>query len=392
MLVVGLFGYRFLEIARQRSRSMKILVVLAASMLSLEVLVEPFGADTHRQLERKVRQHMGKTGKSLLEAAEEVLLRPSDAIVQPLGLPAMHSHEIYPQKLVTQHPMVGYLHLTVANLTHECEDMIVCSMTCIEPPKVVQTLTDFFALTSRKMHIVGPVVRLWKTTEQTMAEQSPGVASFIDGLLQMHGRQSMVYISFGTVFWSSQPEMVWTLLDVLLEKSIPFIMAQASPLCQLPEHVAQKVRTSRIGLITPWAPQQLILEHPATGWFVTHGGFNSILESVHAGVPMICWPFAADQPLNTVQLTENLDIAYELLEVRTGEPGLKPIYRTGKAPKGTLAAVREETRAVLDRAFGEDGARKRGNILKLREVSLGMWAERGAGRLAAEEMLSSIGL
>ena len=105
--------------------------------------------------------------------------------------------------------------------------------------------------------------------------------------------------------------------------------------------------------------------------------------------PRICWPFEADQPLNTIHLTENLDVAYELLEVRTGD-GLRPIYRTGRAPTGTLEAVRTEASAVLEKAFGEDGWRKRENIRKLREVALGLWNEDGEARVAAKELLSSL--
>lgn len=201
-------------------------------------------------------------------------------------------------------------------------------------------------------------------------------------------------------------------------------MAHASPFSNVPDEVNERVKASGAGLIVPWAPQQAILEHSvrlprspiwslltitqATGWFVTHGGFNSIVESVYAGVPMyvrldpsrctiklssshhrICWPFSADQPLNTVHLTENLDVAYELLEVRTGD-GLKPVYRTGKAPIGTLEAVRAEAAAVLEKAFGGDGDRKRANIRKIREVSLELWQPRGASAVAAEQLLDSL--
>ena len=132
------------------------------------------------------------------------------------------------------------------------------------------------------------------------------------------------------------------------------------------------------------------------------------MEAIDAGIPLyvrhilklsgwmvliivirICWPFGADQPINTIHLTENLDVAYELLEVRTGE-GLKPLYRTGQAPAGTLDAVRAETITVLENAFGEDGARKRANIQKLKEASLGLWDEGGASRLAAEQLLDSL--
>jgi UDP-glucoronosyl and UDP-glucosyl transferase len=48
-------------------------------------------------------------------------------------------------------------------------------------------------------------------------------------------------------------------------------------------------------LVKGWAPQVSILSHPATGAFMTHCGWNSILESLTAGVPMLTWPFAAEE-------------------------------------------------------------------------------------------------
>ena len=47
-----------------------------------------------------------------------------------------------------------------------------------------------------------------------------------------------------------------------------------------------------------WAPQMQILKHPATGGFLSHCGWNSILETVCAGVPILAWPSAAEQHLN----------------------------------------------------------------------------------------------
>lgn len=76
----------------------------------------------------------------------------------------------------------------------------------------------------------------------------------------------------------------------------------ADPLGYLPEGFIE--RTNGTGLLVPlWAPQVEILNHAAVGGFMSHCGWNSTLESVAAGVPMVAWPLFAEQRLNAVMLS-----------------------------------------------------------------------------------------
>ncbi|XP_045828575.1 putative UDP-glucose flavonoid 3-O-glucosyltransferase 3 [Trifolium pratense] len=65
-------------------------------------------------------------------------------------------------------------------------------------------------------------------------------------------------------------------------------------------------RMAKIGRVIGWAPQAQILAHQATGGFVSHCGWNSILESIYFGVPVATWPLFADQQTNAFQLVGEL--------------------------------------------------------------------------------------
>lgn len=71
-------------------------------------------------------------------------------------------------------------------------------------------------------------------------------------------------------------------------------------------------RTAGRGKIIGWAPQVAILSHQAVGGFVSHCGWNSVLESLWFGVPIATWPLYAEQQFNAFELVMELELAVEI--------------------------------------------------------------------------------
>jgi hypothetical protein len=93
----------------------------------------------------------------------------------------------------------------------------------------------------------------------------------------------------------------------------------------------------------------------------------------------ICWPFGADQPAAAAHVTENLNVAFELFQVRTGD-GLKPLHRNGLTPQGTREAVGIEIRQTIDLCRSEEGQEMRSNAERFKAKFATAWEEDGTAR------------
>lgn len=71
-------------------------------------------------------------------------------------------------------------------------------------------------------------------------------------------------------------------------------------------------RTSGYGKMIGWAPQVAVLRHSAVGGFVSHCGWNSVLESIWYGVPIAAWPLFAEQQVNAFELVKHLGLGVEI--------------------------------------------------------------------------------
>ncbi|KAE9617407.1 putative isoflavone 7-O-glucosyltransferase [Lupinus albus] len=160
---------------------------------------------------------------------------------------------------------------------------------------------------------IGPV-----TSAPCVEEDKNGCLSWLDS----QPSQSVVLLSFGSLGRFSRNQLKE--IAIGLEKSeqrFLWVVRSDSDEESLEELLPQGFleRTKEKGMVVKnWAPQAAILSHDSVGGFVTHCGWNSVLEAVCEGVPMVAFPLYAEQKLNRVVLVEEMKVALALKESKDG--------------------------------------------------------------------------
>ncbi|KAH9901483.1 UDP-Glycosyltransferase/glycogen phosphorylase [Cubamyces lactineus] len=351
------------------------------STLAIFYLFGPEKLGGKGNISAKAEIEAKRTGRPYEEIVREWCFVPKGEIVRVPAMPPMYDYEYHPQDFVIPDELGVHIFPRVFETLQSCDGIILFTPESYEP-EAVAAMKAWMVERGRSAYVCGPLLPTGSqaaVNEKKQSKETVEIEEFLNTTLKTSGEKSLLYISFGSMFWPVKtPEKLWAFLDVVIERNIPFILSHASPFAgTIPDAVREKVKLYGKGLLSPWTPQQTILDHPATGWFVAHGGHNGVTEAISAGVPLILWPFEGDQPLNAVHMTDNLQVAYELIEVRTGH-GLHKIYRNGRKPVGTIDAVKDEARDILAKAFGEDGAQKRERLKALTQALKHEWEEGGS--------------
>ncbi|KAF5180698.1 7-deoxyloganetic acid glucosyltransferase [Thalictrum thalictroides] len=131
--------------------------------------------------------------------------------------------------------------------------------------------------------------------------------------------KSVVYISFGSSALMTHKEMIeiWHGLVNSRKRFLwvirPDSIEDDDKKCQIPEELTEGTKDK--GYMVEWCPQEQVLVHPAVGGFVTHSGWNSTLESIIAGLPMVCWPLMGDQQINSRYVSEVWKIGLDMKDI-----------------------------------------------------------------------------
>ncbi|XP_055356956.1 uncharacterized protein LOC129602038 [Paramacrobiotus metropolitanus] len=157
---------------------------------------------------------------------------------------------------------------------------------------------------------IGPL-----TTPSDSAVDNDGLAEKIMQWMDKQKERSVVYFSLGSIAVISKEQTV-QIANALMSLNRPFVWS-LRPFLQvhLPEGMkgqsADSFNPDSKYLIIPWTPQKRILSHKATALFVSHCGWNSTLETVSFGVPIVAWPMFGDQHFNAV-LVEQVGIGLKV--------------------------------------------------------------------------------
>ncbi|KAI4305814.1 hypothetical protein L6164_029157 [Bauhinia variegata] len=168
--------------------------------------------------------------------------------------------------------------------------------------------------------------------------------------------KSVIYVNYGSVTVMSEhhlKEFAWGLAN----SKHPFLwivrpdVVMGKGNANLPQEFLDDIKDR--GFIASWCPQSQVLAHPSIGVFLTHCGWNSTLESIGAGVPIICWPFFAEQQTNCryactrwgIGMEVNHDVKRAEIEALVNE-AIKG--ERGKKMRQTVSEWKEKALAATD--------------------------------------------
>ncbi|KAL5704329.1 hypothetical protein ACHQM5_022772 [Ranunculus cassubicifolius] len=220
----------------------------------------------------------------------------------------------------------------------------------------------------------------WGEKIITMAPTVPSISSS-NGLnpdlsssikwLNTKEAKSVVYVSFGSVFGLGEVQLEELASGIKLSNKNLLWVVKDGDESKLAMNVKDEM--SEKGLVVSWCPQWDVLAHDAVGCFITHCGWNSTLEALSLGVPMIGMPMYMDQTTNAKFIQDVWKVGVRAKKNEQGIVGREVIWNCVKN--------------VME---GERGAEIRKNADRFKELAKEAISEGGSSDRAIDKFIASL--
>lgn len=173
-------------------------------------------------------------------------------------------------------------------------------------------------------------------------------SSYVINWLDKCANDSVLYVCFG-----SQKVLTMAQIEALklgLERSKTNFIWVVKSMAE-EDHGFENRVANRGLVVRGWAPQMEILSHKAVGGFLSHCGWNSLLEGLLAGVMFLAWPMEADQFLNARLLVDDLGLAVRVCEGEDTGPDPNDLARTISEYVGSNLPERDRAKVMRQKAF-----------------------------------------
>ncbi|XWS54738.1 hypothetical protein CRYUN_Cryun10bG0114700 [Craigia yunnanensis] len=228
-------------------------------------------------------------------------------------------------------------------------------------PEIVEYMSKFCPIKT-----VGPLFKNPKAPNSTVRCDIMKADDCIEWL-DSKPASSVIYISFGTIVQLKQ-EQVDEIAHALLNTGISFLWVMKPPpkefglpIHTLPEGFLEKIGDK--GKIVKWSPQEKVLTHPSVSCFVSHCGWNSTMEALSSGMPIIAFPQWGDQVTDAVYL---VDVFKTGVRMCRGEAENRVIPRE------------EVEKCLLEATVGPKAAEMKKNALKWKAAAEAAVADGGS--------------
>ncbi|XP_045814340.1 7-deoxyloganetin glucosyltransferase-like [Trifolium pratense] len=262
--------------------------------------------------------------------------------------------------------------IDVADSLHRDFTVIVLNTFNELESDVINVLSSMFP----SVYPIGPLPLLLNQTANNHQLESLGSNLWIEDTkclkwLDSKELESVIYVNFGSITVMT-PEQLYEFAWGLANSKKSFMWIIRPDLVIGGSVVLSSEFVNEIsdrGLIASWCPQEKVLNHPSVGGFLTHCGWNSTIESICAGVPMLCWPFFADQPTNCRVICNEWEIGIEI----------------------DTNAKREEVKKVINELIvGEKGKKMRRKVRELKKKAEENTSHGGYSNMNLDKVINEV--